>query len=310
MSLAGNNSKSAECDRLAEDSVLADLWAHPYSVFAPPTQLRPFVLASPHSGRLYPATFLAQSRLAGTNLRRSEDAHVDELFAGIVDAGLPLIAARFPRAYLDVNRSPGELDADMFDGPLGLPVDAGSPRVSAGLGAIPRLIRDGAEIYRTRLKAADAIERLSRLHAPYHAALATLVRETFARFGTAVVIDCHSMPSINSAPDIVLGDRYGTAATHGLMRRAEQAFCAAGFKVARNVPYAGGYTTNLYGQPARGMHALQIEVNRALYLDEERIVPNARFDQVASRLRAALERIVIIDPAALRPDRGIAIAAE
>jgi N-formylglutamate deformylase len=292
------------------DPLLADLWARPYSLLAPPLQLHPFVLASPHSGRLYPSTFLAQSRLAGISLRRSEDAYVDELFGGMVDRGVPLLAARFPRAYVDANRSSDELDPDMFDSPLGLPVNAASPRVSAGLGAVPRLIRDGAEIYQTRLSANDAVQRLSRLHSPYHAALAKLVQETFDRFGTAVVIDCHSMPSVNAAPDIVLGDRYGTAAAHPLLRCAEQALLAAGFKVARNVPYAGGYTTSIYGRPAKAIHALQIEVNRALYLDEERITPNPRFDRVASRLTSALERVVTIDAALLRPHHGMGIAAE
>ena len=228
----------------------------------------------------------------------------------MVSLGAPLIAARFPRCYLDANRAPGELDPSMFDDVLEVPLDDGSPRVNAGLGVIPRIVRDGAEIYRAKLKAADAMERLSRLHRPYHAALAGMVRETAARFGAAVVIDCHSMPSAATAPDIVLGDRYGTTASYALLQCAERALQSRGFTVARNVPYAGGYTTLMFGRPAHGVHALQIEVNRALYLDEDRIVRTPRFAEMQSRLTSAMREVTAIDPALLRPQGGMRIAAE
>jgi N-formylglutamate amidohydrolase len=299
-------------DESIGDAALAGLHAEPFRLALPPEQTVPFVFASPHSGRLYPESFLAGSRLNPINLRRSEDAFVDELFGSAVDLGAPLIAARFPRAYLDVNRSPAELDAAMFDGRLALAVDATSPRVNAGLGVIPRIVRDGVEIYRDKLAANEAEERLSKLYRPYHAALTRLIERTHGRFALAVVIDCHSMPSQAVVPDIVLGDRFGVSASPQLMRHAERAFEACGFSVARNAPYAGGYTTHLHGRPVRGAHALQVEINRALYLDEENIRPNARFDDVRLRIARALASLVAIDPALLRAAdwRAVPLAAE
>jgi N-formylglutamate deformylase len=291
---------------------LENLYAAPFRLAWPGDQTVPFVFASPHSGRLYPPEFVAQSPLGAVSLRRSEDAFVDGLFATAVDCGAPLIAARFPRAYCDVNRSPAELDAAMFEGRLPGAVDTTSPRVNAGLGVIPRIVRDGAEIYRHKLAAPEAEERLSKLYRPYHAALTKLIEMTMARFGVAVLIDCHSMPSAAAAPDIVLGDRYGMAASPGLVRFAERVFEAQGFAVARNAPYAGGYTTHLHGRPSRGVHALQIEINRALYLDEERIEPSPRYETLRTRLASAIEALVGIDRALLRPPgtREMPLAAE
>ena len=285
----------------AGDAALARLHAEPFAILAPAHRTAPFVFASPHSGRLYPSSFVAASRLGPTSLRRSEDAFVDELFAGVVECGAPLIAARFPRAYLDVNRAPGELDAAMFDAPLAAINDPAGPRVQAGLGVIPRIVRDGAEIYRGRLAASEAEERLSRLYRPYHAALAQLIEETRARCGLAVLVDCHSMPSAAAAPDIVLGDRYGISAAASLMRTAERMFERHGFSIARNSPYAGGYTTHLYGRPARGVHALQVEINRGLYLDEERVVRSTGFAEVLMRIARVLADLMAMDVSLLRP---------
>ncbi|HEY7977215.1 MAG TPA: N-formylglutamate amidohydrolase [Rhizomicrobium sp.] len=293
-----------------QDPALESLYARGFDLFLPARQRVPFVFASPHSGRVYPRSFALASRLSPLGLRRSEDAFVDELFAGAVELGAPMIAARFPRAYLDANRAPGELDPAMFDGALTIPVDALGTRVNAGLGVIPRIVRDGAEIYRAKLPACEAEERLSRLYRPYHAALAAMLEETRARFGCAVLIDCHSMPSAAAIPDAVLGDRYGMAASHALMRRAEHDFERHGFTVARNTPYAGGYSTHVYGRPMLGHHALQIEINRALYLDEERIEPNARFADVTHRIGAALRDLTAIEPALLRATATRALAAE
>ncbi len=283
------------------DTVLDALYREPFRLFRPPAQEVPFVFASPHSGRIYPPSFVAQSRLSFHNLRRSEDAFVDALFASVPGCGAPLIAASFPRAYLDVNRAPAELDAAMFEGRLPCAVDAASPRVSAGLGVIPRIVRDGAEIYRAKLAAQEASERLQRLHLPYHGALKRLVEETRVLFGMAVVIDCHSMPSAAAAPDIVLGDRYGVSAAPALTGAAECAFQRQGFSVARNVPYAGGYTTQLHGRPSRAHHALQIEINRALYLDEDNIRTGPQFDALQRRLAAGLRALLSLDPAVLIP---------
>jgi N-formylglutamate deformylase len=266
-------------------------------------QTVPFVFASPHSGRRYPAALLEHSRLDATTLRRSEDAFVDELFANVVGLGAPLLSAHFPRAFLDVNRSMAELDTGMFHGTLEVPVDAPSPRVAAGLGVIPRIVRDGAEIYRGKLDSREADARLSELYKPYHQALAGLMEETRAHFGVAVLIDCHSMPSALSVPDIVLGDRYGASAGAQLTARAEAAFVREGFSVARNTPYAGGYTTTLHGRVAAGCHALQIEINRALYLDEDRIVKKAAFEIVRTRLTRAMRTLTAIPLSQLgRPD--------
>lgn len=275
----------------------------PYRLERPERQSVPFVFASPHSGRLYPDSLLARTRLDATTLRRSEDAFVDELFAGVVGLGAPLLAAQFPRAFLDVNRSSTELDAGMFDGALGVPVDSPSPRVAAGLGVIPRIVRDGAEIYRGKLKSGEADARLEQLYRPYHRALAELMAETRARFGVAVLIDCHSMPSALSVPDIVLGDRYGASAAPPLTTHAEAAFLREGFSVARNTPYAGGHSTVLYGRVASGCHALQVEINRALYLDEDRVAKRMSFDMVKVRLTRAIRNLVAIPASMLgRPD--------
>jgi len=291
-----------EPDQKPADPALARLHAEPFGIFAPARRTAPFVFASPHSGRLYPASFVAASRLGPIGLRRSEDAFVDELFMGVVECGAPLIAARFPRAYLDVNRAPGELDASMFDAPLSLANDPAGPRVQAGLGVIPRIVRDGAEIYRGRLAASEAGERLARLYRPYHAALAHLIEETRAQFGLAVLVDCHSMPSAAAVPDVVLGDRYGISAAAPLMRAAERMFERHGFSIARNSPYAGGYTTHLYGRPARGVHALQVEINRGLYLDEERVSRGPKFAEVQMRIARVLADLMAMDVTQLRPD--------
>jgi N-formylglutamate deformylase len=282
----------------------------PFRLERPTRQSVPFVFASPHSGRSYPDSLLARTRLDATTLRRSEDAFVDELFANAVELGAPLLAAQFPRAFLDVNRNSTELDAGMFDGVLGLPVDAPSPRVAAGLGVIPRIVRDGAEIYRGKLKSGEADTRLEQLYRPYHLALAGLMEETRARFGVAVLIDCHSMPSALSVPDIVLGDRYGASAAPPLTAHAETAFLREGFSVARNTPYAGGHSTVLHGRVASGCHALQVEINRALYLDEDRIAKRPAFDMVRTRLTRAIQSLVAIPMALLRSPDTLPEAAE
>lgn len=289
---------------------LAALFARPFRLRRPETQTVPFVFASPHSGRCYPAALNAASRLGPLMLRRSEDAFVDELFAEAVALGAPLLAAEFPRVFLDVNRGAGEIDATMFAGALDVVVDAPSPRVAAGLGVIPRIVRDGAEIYRGKLKPADAALRLEKLYRPYHRALSGLVEETLARFGVAVVVDCHSMPSALGATSIVLGDRYGASAAPALSRLAETAFTREGLSVVRNTPYAGGHTTSLYGRAAQGCHALQIEVNRGLYLEEEKIVRKEGFETLKLKLTAALTRLMRIDLSVLRPADGLPAAAE
>ena len=273
--------------------------APPFRLDRPDRQSVPFVFASPHSGRAYPDTLLARTRLDSVTLRRSEDAYVDQLFAGAPALGAPLLAAQFPRALLDVNRGMAEIDRAMFAGALAVKVDAPSPRVAAGLGVIPRIVRDGAEIYSRKLDSGEAHTRLEQLYKPYHAALAALMEETRARFGVAVLIDCHSMPSALSVPDIVLGDRYGASAAPAVTARAESAFLREGFTIARNTPYAGGHTTVQYGKTGLGCHALQIEINRALYLDEDKITKKPSFEAVRARLARAMQHLTAIDASEL-----------
>lgn len=289
------------------DPILAALEAGPVCLIRPGEQRLPFVFATPHSGRTYPESFVAASPLSALALRRSEDAYVDELFACVTGFGCPLLAAQFPRAYVDANRAAGELDTEMFSGPLTVAVDPAGPRVHAGLGVIPRVVRDGVEIYRDKLRPQDAEWRLMRLYRPYHATLATLVEETLARFGCAVVIDCHSMPSIPAVAEMVFGDCHGTSVSSALMRHVERAFAGQGFATARNAPYAGGFTTHLYARREAGIHALQIELNRALYLDEERVAKTASFAGIKGRLASALRQVLSFDVAQLRPRR---LAAE
>jgi N-formylglutamate deformylase len=298
-------------ERYTRDLGLADLERRAFDIARPSPQRVPFIFAFPHSGRVYPDGFVASSRLGATALRRSEDAYVDELFSSATWLGAPVISARFPRAFLDVNRAPSELDPAMFDGQLQVPFDTASARVNAGLGVIPRIVRDGAEIYRGKLPAREAGERISKFYKPYHAALNALIEDTRREFRIAIIVDCHSMPSAAAVPDIVLGDRYGMSAAHALMRGAERAFEQSAFTVARNAPYAGGYTTHLYGRPALGVHALQIEINRALYLDEERIERAPSFASVQARIADALDALTMVEPGLVRgPSRQMPWAAE
>jgi len=257
----------------------------PVTVAAPETRRCPLVFASPHSGRDYSTDLMAWTRLDLKTLRRSEDAYVDALVADAPRYGAPLITAHFPRVFLDPNRAPGELDAAMFDPPVpaGGPV---SPRAAAGLGVIPRLAADGRDLYPGRLPLAEAHRRLDGLYTPYHAAVKREMAATKAVFGEAVLIDCHSMPSASArGADIVLGDRYGASCSRAMIARAEAAFRDQGFAVVRNRPYAGAYTTEHYGRPAAGMQALQVEINRGLYLDELKVETSGGFEP----LRRAIE---------------------
>jgi N-formylglutamate deformylase len=251
------------------------------------------VVASPHSGRDYPADFVASARLDAQRLRGSEDSYVDQLLASAPSHGAPLLAARFPRAFCDVNREAWELDPAMFDGELPAWVNTTSPRVSAGLGTIPRVIADGEPIYAARLPFAEAERRVRDYWGPYHAALAGLIEATRVRFGYCLLLDCHSMPSQAAAsrqtrPDIVLGDAYGMACAGMLVRHVETFLAARGYIVRRNAPYAGGYITRHYGRPTTGVHALQIELARCLYMDESTLQIHSGFTRVADDMSALL----------------------
>lgn len=269
---------------------------------------RPLVVASPHSGTRYPSEFLAVSRLSPSELRASEDTHVEAIFAAAPSLGVPLLCALFPRVYLDVNREPLELDPGMFSDPLPAHANPDSARVRAGLGTVPRIAGDGQHIYRRKLPFAEAVRRLERCYHPYHAALAGLVRETRGRFGRCILLDCHSMPSAavegsrDGKPDVVLGDRHGTTCDATITDAAEAALTARGLRVRRNKPYAGGFTTSHYGCPGQGTHALQIEFNRALYMDERTRTPTAGL--------AWLVRVVPLLLRAVSESCGVSQAAE
>ena len=249
----------------------------PCEVVAPAEQTAAVVYASPHSGDYYPPDFIAASRLDRQTLRKSEDSFIDELFAAAPALGSPLLRARYARVYLDVNREPYELDPAMFAEPLPPEANTTSLRVAGGLGTIARVVSDGAEVYRGKLPLAEIHWRVDGIYRPYHRALGGLLEETRSRFGRAILIDCHSMPSIGgpmdgdggqSRPDIVLGDRFGTACSGRLVELVQRTLVGLGYVVGRNTPYAGGFTTHHYGRPTEGLQALQIEINRALYMDE------------------------------------------
>ena len=284
----------------------------PFDVIEPACLSSGVVLSSPHSGRIYPERFLQSARLDAASLRRSEDAFVDDLFLGAVRLGCPLLRARFPRAFLDVNREPYELDPRMFDGRLPAYANTRSLRVAGGLGTIARIVGDAHEIYARRLPVDDALQRIEALHRPYHAALLRLTNRAVENFGLALLIDCHSMPSspaVNCTPssgwrddrskaDVVLGDRYGTSCDRAFADAAEYELKRCGFTVERNKPYAGGYITEHYGHPGQGRHALQIEINRALYMDERTLEPTRFFGRVSQHLEE------VVGALAALADRG------
>ena len=267
----------------------------PFMVHRPAEQAAPLVFVSAHSGSDYPLEFLAGSRLDPSGLRRSEDCFVDELFAAAPGLGAPLLSANFPRAYCDANREKWELDPAMFHEALPDWVNTASARVSAGLGTIARVVASGETIYRQKLSFAEAVERMRTCWQPFHDALRELVDATLDRFGQCLLIDCHSMPAAGMARppacDIVLGDAHGTTCAAHAIRFVEQTFARLGYSVRRNDPYAGGYITRHYGRPRERVHAVQIEVSRALYMDETRLCKNAGFARVredASALAQAL----------------------
>ena len=258
----------------------------PFEIVEPAQWRAPIIFNSPHSGSVYPDEFLKTSRIDVAALRRSEDSFMDELIGGLSDRGFPTITVNFPRSYVDVNREPYELDPRMFTGRLPSFANTRSMRVAGGLGTIPRVVGDGQEIYRERLSVDDGLARIEALYKPYHRALRRLINKAHQTFGTVILVDCHSMPSIGVSrdeprrPDVVIGDRYGTSCARLLADRVEQTMGALGYSVGRNKPYAGGFITEHYGNPASGLHTIQLELNRAIYMDERRRERGPRFAQV------------------------------
>lgn len=284
----------------------------PFDVLEPVEWCGPLVFNSPHSGHVYPRAFLEIARLDLATLRCSEDSFVDALFAGVVGRGYPLMRAHFPRCFVDVNREPYELDPRMFEGRLPSYANTRSMRVAGGLGTIARIVGDAREIYDGRIAVDDALRRIESLYKPYHRALRRLLTRVHRDFGAAVLVDCHSMPS-SAGPkddrpraDVVLGDRYGTSCFAIVAETIESTLRSLGYSVSRNKPYAGGFITEHYGNPATGLHSVQFELNRALYMDERRHEPSASFQRVAADLELVADRLGAIPWEDLRPYRAAA----
>ncbi len=287
-------------DLAAFDPVLASLAADPVEVLLPETQKLPIVISSPHSGDIYPPSFIETAALDEQTLRKSEDCHVHQIACAAAVADVPVLSARFPRAFVDPNREAYELDPTMFRGRAPSHIKIGSARARGGLGTIARIVADGQPIYRERLHYDEAEWRIDTFYRAYHSALEDLLATTRRQFGYAILIDCHSMPSSaiarqkaleGHAADIVLGDRFGRACRRPIIREVEKAFTDAGFDVGRNAPYAGGYITEHYGRPNRGQHAVQIEINRALYMNERTLEPFPLLDTLGQVLTAIVDRL-------------------
>jgi N-formylglutamate amidohydrolase len=284
----------------------------PFEIVEPEVWRAPIIFNSPHSGSVYPAAFLNASRIDLASLRRSEDSFMDELIRGLSDHGFPTVRVNFPRSYVDVNREPYELDPRMFSGRLPSFANTRSMRVAGGLGTIPRVVGDGQEIYRERISVEDALGRVESLYKPYHRALRRLINRAHQTFGTVVVVDCHSMPSVGVSrdeprrPDVVIGDRYGTSCAPLLADMVEGTMSRLGYSVGRNKPYAGGFITEHYGNPASGLHTIQLELNRAIYMDERRRARGARFTQVTSDFAVLAEALASVSLDDLGPFQAAA----
>lgn len=280
-----------------------------YTLIEPEPLSSAAVFSSPHSGRDYPAEWTATSRLDELSLRASEDAYVDRLYDSAPRWGAPLIAATAPRAFIDLNRGPEELDPAIV---RGVRATGLNPRVAAGLGVIPRIVAEGRPIMSGRISLEEARARIASRHTPYHERLEALMTRAHERFGIAVLFDCHSMPSdaLRAAPrvkggraEIVLGDRFGTSARRDVVLAAQAAFEAAGFAVACNTPFAGGHITQRYGRPSQNWHAVQIEIDRSLYLDQRRIEPGPGYEAFCATLAQVIPTLCGIG-------RSEALAAE
>jgi N-formylglutamate amidohydrolase len=294
---------------------MSDPWSElspPFEIVEPARWRAPIIFNSPHSGTVYPREFLITTRIDMATLRRSEDSFMDELIAGLVAKGFAVMRVNFPRSYVDVNREPYELDPRMFHGRLPSFANTRSMRVAGGLGTIPRVVGDGQDIYTERLSVEDALRRIEGLYKPYHRALRRLIGKVHDMFGAAILIDCHSMPSVGISreeprrPDLVIGDRYGTSCAPLLPDIVEQTMTGLGYSVGRNKPYAGGFITEHYGNPGSGLHAIQIELNRAIYMDERSRERVPRFAQVARDLEVLADACAAIPLTGLSPFQAAA----
>jgi N-formylglutamate amidohydrolase len=287
-------------------------------IIAPAQWTAPLVYNSPHSGHVLPQELLAQSRLSERALRQSQDCFVDELFGGCIATGAPMLRALLARSYIDLNREPYELDARMFFEDLPPHFNSTSPRVACGLGTLPRIVAEGQEIYRGRIHLGEALARVEHAYRPYHRALAALLNEAHQATGTVLLVDCHSMPSsavtdhqgrFERRIDVVLGDRFGAAADPDITAAAESCLRQAGLHVVRNRPYAGGFSTENHGRPAMGRHALQVELNRSLYMNEVRQEKSADFAKIKAALDGLCQVLAAAMSAQIQP-QDLPMAAE
>lgn len=273
-----------------------------YHLLKPAESVSCVVFASPHSGSDYPASFVRRSQLDARVIRSSEDAFVDQLFDSAPEFGASLLSASAPRAYVDLNRSVEELDPALIEG---VRRQGYNPRVASGLGVIPRVVANGRAIYSGRLSMIEARRRIDSYWRPYHEVLQSLLDEARGQFGRAILVDCHSMPHEamdgtahrdGKRPEIVLGDRFGAAASGDIVDRVEAAFAGAGLTVTRNAPFAGAYVAQAYGRPSRQQHAVQVEIDRALYMDERKVRPNRNFEAFRALLLDVVSEIAAIGP--------------
>ena len=265
-----------------------------YQLSMPDVRTTSVVFASPHSGRAYPWSFVRRTNLDEKTLRSSEDAFIDKLFDSAPLNGAPFLTATAPRAWVDVNRSADELDPALIEG---VKKSAHNPRVASGLGVVPRVVANGRAIYSGKISRKEANERIEQVWQPWHDALTQLMDDSVALFGDAILVDCHSMPHEaietlthprGARPEVVLGDRFGAAASAEVVDRLEAAFSAAGLRVARNAPFAGAFVTQHHGRPARNRHVIQVEIDRSLYMNEQAIRPNNNY----SAFKAMIDQIV------------------
>jgi N-formylglutamate amidohydrolase len=300
------------------DRIKADLPKAGFEILAPGAWSVPVVFNSPHSGRIFPGSFLAASQLSEHDLRRAEDAYVDELFGDCIDLGAPLLRATFARSFLDLNREPNELDQRMFVDRLPHHLNNCTARVTSGLGVIPRMVGDGRQIYPGPISLPEALSRIETWYRPYHRVLSRLLDDAYSAAGTVLLIDCHSMPSSAASSrqtepelaDVILGDRFGAACSGEIMAELEQAFRQEGLSVRRNKPYAGGFITEIHGRPSVDRHAIQIELNRALYMDEERLSKNANFAALQYSIRRISEKLMNLMANHQQIAQALRVAAE
>ncbi|MGB7317479.1 MAG: N-formylglutamate amidohydrolase [Planktotalea sp.] len=278
-----------------------------YQLIRPDVLSSSVVFASPHSGREYAWSFMRRSTLSEMAIRSSEDAFVDQLIERAPDFGAPLLLATVPRAFVDLNRSSEELDPALIEG-----VKSGghNPRVASGLGVIPRVVSNGRAIYRGKLTLLEARKRLVDFWHPYHNALSGVLQEAHDAFGEAILVDFHSMPHEaldgierfgNRRPDVVLGDRFGASASSLIVDQIEAAFSSAGFTVSRNAPFAGAYVTQTYGRPSRRQHAVQVEIDRSIYMNEKTLTLKASFEDIKNKLSTVMSEICEVGQQKSRP---------